>query len=151
MHRSNEVQGGLLAGRGMTRDLAIDYNTGDLRLAPSNDFAVRSGTEVVQQRIRVRLRIIQGEWPLDPTGGQLGSRLVDAMRSPSWRAMEEIALVIREALEPMEDIRVRSVEVNVDAKDSRKINVLIAYLATENVGAADEDVQNFTTTLKAGA
>jgi hypothetical protein len=125
--------------------LAIDFNTGDLLLAPNKDFDVRTGTQVTEQRIRVRLKVRQGEWVLDPSDGQLGSRLLEIMRLPRWRAEAEAELAIREALEPMEDIQLSEVIVSLSEENSRALNVTISYLPVE------EDVQpqdiSFTTTL----
>jgi len=127
-------------------DLAIDYNTGDLVIAPNKDLEVRSGQQTIEQRIRVRLRIFQGEWTLDPTGGTLGSTLHDAVRLPTWRAIEEIPLIVKEALEPMDDIEVRSVDAVLDPDDARTVDLTISYA---QLGDANPEEQTlaFTTTI----
>jgi hypothetical protein len=127
-------------------DLAIDYSTGDLKISPTKDIDVRTGLKTVEQRIRVRLRIIQGAWSLDPTNGTLGSRLREIFRMPSWRAVGELELVIREALEPMDDLRLQRVNVTIDDKDKRILHVLIGYAAIEE-GDEETDVQTLETTV----
>jgi hypothetical protein len=131
----------------MAVDLAIDYNTGDLVLAPNFDFAVRTGTEVTSQRIRVRLRAIAGEWTVDPTGGQMGSRLIDVLRLPAWRAEAEAEDVIRQALEPMEDIKLRAVKVSVNEDNVRSLNVTVTYVPVEEGDEALGSDEELTTTL----
>jgi hypothetical protein len=110
----------------MAWDLAIDYNTGDLKVAPNEDFQARTGPATIDQRIRVRLRIEQGEWALDPSGGQLGSRLSEVLRLPNWRAMTELELVVKEALASMDDIDVQNVIVT--KTDERTIGMQIEYI-----------------------
>ena len=133
----------------MAFDLAIDYNTGDFKVAPNKDLERRIGESTVEQRIRVRLRIFQGEWALDPTGGQLGSRLHDMSRLPNWRAQQETGLVIQEALEPMDDIKVQDVKVTVNAKDQRVLDVVIAYAHVEPSGQQGDTVE-LTTSITLG-
>jgi hypothetical protein len=122
----------------MPLDLAIDYNTGDLLIAPNRDIEVRTGREEIEQRIRVRLRVYGGEWELDPSGGQLGSRLHDAFRLPVWRSRREIPLIVREALEPMKDISVRDVIVDQDPDNPSGQNVTILYEMAEDVGSGSD-------------
>lgn len=131
----------------MPLDLAIDYNNGDLVIAPNKDIDVRTGLATIEQRIRVRLRIFQGEWELDPTNGSLGSTLHDAARLPTWRAVQEIPLLVKEALEPMEDIDVREVEAFVDDKDVRTVDFTIRYAVLDNGVAVQEQSLAFTTTI----
>lgn len=130
----------------MTTDLAIDYNTGDLIVSPTNSIDVRTGLGTVEQRMRVRLRVWHGEWDIDPS---LGSRLREVMRMPNWRATSEVELSIREALEPMDDVTVQHVTVTQDPDDARKINVGITYVVND---ATDEAVDplTLTTSLRVG-
>lgn len=134
----------------MAIDLAIDYNTGDLRIAPNKDFERRVGEATVEQRIHVRLRIYQGEWALDPTGGSLGSRLHEVTRLPNWRAVQEASLVIREALEPMDDIRVQDVQTQISGETAKKIDVVITYAHVEPNGQSGDTVDLATTIFLAG-
>lgn len=128
----------------MATDLALDYNTGDLVISPTGDLDLRTGTKTIDQRIRVRLRIIQGAWAFDPSNGTLGSRIREMYRMPTWRAASELGLVIREALEPMEDIAVQSVDVAQDADDERKLHLQITYIPIEDGDNADEQTVETT-------
>lgn len=96
----------------MAWDIAIDLVTGDLVWTGINDFASRDGSALDKQRIHARLFIERGEFIYDPTNGALGSRLLDILRLPRQRALNEADLYVREALEPMDDIEV--VNVNVE-------------------------------------
>jgi phage gp46-like protein len=130
----------------MAVDLAIDYNTGDLIVAPHASLDIRTGARTIEQRIRVRLRVWAGEWDLDPS---LGSRLHDVIRMPNFRAVTEAQLAIREALLPMNDIRVDRVVVNISPKDSHVLEVQIAYTPIEPGIGFGEPVL-LTTTLRLG-
>lgn len=115
----------------MAVELALDFGTRDLVIAPNKDLDIRTGQSTVDQRIRVRLWIIQGEWTLDPTGNRLGSRLRDALRLPSWRAVQEVPLIVREALEDMDDIRVMDVQCEI-SPDTRKLLDMTIYYSMED-------------------
>jgi hypothetical protein len=95
----------------MAWDVAIDLVTGDLVWTGVNDFGSRDGSALDKQRIHVRLFVERGEFIYDPTNGALGSRLLDILRLPRQRALNEAELYIREALEPMDDIEVVNVGV----------------------------------------
>lgn len=118
----------------MAMDLAIDFNTGDLVIAPNKDIDVRIGQATVDQRIRVRLRVPQGDWSLDPSGGLLGSRLHDAVRLPIWRAEGEVPLLVHEALLGMHDIAVREVKVSQNAKSHTTLDMTILYSMLDESG-----------------
>lgn len=131
----------------MSFDLAIDYNTGDLKLSPRRDIDVRTGTEVLAQRIRVRLRVIQGEWVLDPENGALGSRMIDLMRMSIWQAELDAPRIIREALEPMDDIQINSVTCQIDPKDNRRLIVGLQYTSLETGTAGEEETLDMTVAI----
>jgi hypothetical protein len=126
-------------------DLAIDFNTGDLLIAPNNGIEIRTGQATVDQRMRVRLKVFAGSWELDPTGTLLGSRLHEAKRLPIWRAIGEVGLMVREALEPMEDVDVQDVIVEQNPLDAKSIDFTVVYAM---VGDDDTTVdRTFTDSL----
>lgn len=131
----------------MPFDLALDFNTGDLMVAPNKDLEVRTGLATIEQRIRVRLRIWQGQWPLDYTGGTLGSTLHDVTRMPVWRATSEIPLIVKEALEPMSDISVTDVVAVPDDKQVNSVNVTITYAILDDGQPGEEQTLAFNTTI----
>jgi hypothetical protein len=110
----------------MAWDLAINFTTGDLVWTGNNDLGSRGGDDIDRQRIHVRLFIERGEFLYDPTHGALGSRILDAAHLPRERAINEVALLVREALEPMRDIEV--IQVNVkEQTNPRVLLVEISY------------------------
>lgn len=135
-------------------DLAIDYNTGDLLIAPNNDIAVRTGAEVIEQKIRVRLRIYAGEWALDPTGGSLGSHLRELSRVASFIAVTDAERIVREALGPMTEIAIHDVTAQVDPKNQRRLVITLQYdlvePGEEQPGGGDDTITLTTAVNLAG-
>jgi hypothetical protein len=104
-----------------------------------------SGEDLIAQRIRVRLRIVQGSWALDPSNGLLGSRLLEAARMPSEQAQAEAVASIQQALEPMTDISVVSVEVWFSEDTAKTIIGSIQYQAiVDTLTGALGEIQNLT-------
>lgn len=123
----------------MSTDLAIDRLTGDLLVAPNNDLLLLTGIGVVEQRMRVRLKIHQGDWEFDPTGGSLGSRLTDLLRLPPIRALGELPLVVKEALAPMTDIRVIDVNAELNAEHATQIDFSVVYVVVDSQGVESDE------------
>lgn len=115
----------------MTTDLALDFLTGDLVVTPSNDFGLVSGIDAVEQRIRVRLKIHSQTWELDPTDGTLGSHLTELARLPTYRVLEELPLVVKEALAPMDDIRVVDVTTSLNENVPTQVDFVVVYTMVE--------------------
>jgi hypothetical protein len=131
----------------MAVDLAFDFKVGDLAIAPNKDLDRKTGSDLVEQRIRVRLKIIQGSWLLDPTGGSLGSRLIDALRLPMFRAVTEIPLIVQEALEPMDDINVTNVVAAPNEDDSSSVDLTIYYSILDDSGQTTEEQLTTSVTI----
>lgn len=129
----------------MASDLAIDYNTGDLVVSPTKDLSLRTGQAVVDQRMRVRLRVHYGLWDINPA---LGSRLGDLQRMPDERARQTAELAVREALEAMTDISVHEVQIVTDPTDERVITVTISYSMLDDEEGVD--VLTFNATVGEG-
>jgi hypothetical protein len=131
----------------MAVDLAFNFKVGDLAVAPNKDLDRKTGADLVEQRIRVRLKIVQGSWLLDPTGGSLGSRLVDALRLPMFRAETEIPLIVQEALEPMDDISVTNVVATPNKDDSSSVDLTIYYSILDDSGQTTEEQLTTSVTI----
>jgi hypothetical protein len=121
--------------------LAIDYNTGDLLVSSARDIDQRTSVGTIEQRIWVNLRVIEGQWALNPS---LGSRIHDLLRMPVEVAMTEAPLVVREALDKMPDIRVTRVDTGPNKDDTSTIDIRIYYVLTDDEG---EEPMVFDTTL----
>ena len=106
-------------------DVQINTKTGDWLFSGNRDLQMVEGNAAVQQRIITRLKIEQG-WLLDPSGGQLGSRLSEKLQSISTIAITEMDQLVREALAPMNDIVVDEVSPEPD-ESGREINLHITY------------------------
>lgn len=92
-------------------DFALHPETGDWLFAANADIQGVSGEQVIEQRIRTRLRISQ-PWDLDPTNGTLGSSIREMARLQRGRIVRELPLAIKEALAPMTDIQIQDVAVS---------------------------------------
>ena len=134
----------------MAWDLAIDYATGDLQLSPTGDFDARTGAGVTRQRIHARLKIIRGIWHLDPTNGQIGSHLNQVQRMPMQQAAAQAELFAREALEPLEDVSIEDIVVEVT--DTNVLAVTVSYSMIEEGSEAgtEGDIETMTMTIPAG-
>lgn len=122
----------------MAFDIALDTKTGDVAFTPNLDFQGVRGSQVVAQRLMARLLIERG-WEGDPTGA-LGSRLRDALRMPRDRALRELRLYVEEALAPMEDISISSIDVE-EADDPRSARISLSYTVIEPGDLPALDIQ----------
>jgi len=126
----------------MATDLALSRVTGDLIATPNNDIGVISGLAVTEQRIRTRLKIPHGDWEItlgfEEDDLALGSRLLEMSRVPMWRAVEEIPLVVKEALEPMEDIRVVEVIAQPREDYPTEVEFTVIYTIVEDDSESEE-------------
>lgn len=121
----------------MSVDLALDRSTGDLAASPSNDLLLVSGIDVVRQRIRTRLKIQLGTWTINDDTEQIGSTLDALLRLPVFRVIDELPLVVKEALAPMSDIRVIEVDVAPDPNDPKAVGFTVSYQVVDDQGASD--------------
>lgn len=125
----------------MATDIAQNPSSGDWIFSGNNDFQLVLGDQTVLQRIQTRLRIVKG-WDLDPSNGLLGSRLEQALHIPRGRALREIPLMIREALDPMLDIEIGEIQVHeFDGEESGSVRVTIEYEVVESGIIRPLDVQ----------
>jgi phage gp46-like protein len=115
-------------------DLARDPRTGDWIFSGNRDIQDVIGAAVILQRINARLRIPRGEWLYD-VDRDLGSRLYLAERYQMPRTLREAGEMIREALEPMTDVRVVSVETEV-----RGVTEAVAIVNYEMVSLPGEGI-----------
>lgn len=132
----------------MAHDIAIDFNTGDLLLGAGNDVASREGNDTIGQAVRIRLKLERGTWDLDPSDGELGGKMNEALRSPSQRTQDDIGRYVREALEPKTDIVVHDVDIAVDPTTSAIISIGITYQTSTTEATVFVDPQ--TIALVAG-
>lgn len=105
-------------------DLAVDGETGDLIFGPSRDLLGAAGSNLTDQRILVRCKIPRGSFTFD-ADGTLGSRLYKISSTSLDRKIKEAGALIREAVEPMDDIQVS--EVNVDVDENNRIRANVKY------------------------
>jgi hypothetical protein len=103
-------------------DLATDPATGDFMFGGTRDLMGCTGPELVNQRILTRARIPRGTFAYDENG-TLGSRLHSIMGYPSQRQISSAPALVQEAVEPMDDIRVTNVTVNVTDDNRLELHV----------------------------
>lgn len=108
---------------------------GDVIISPSNDLVGKSGIDLINQRISIRLRLHRGEWLYDENDS-LGSQLYRLIGVDPARASQLAPAYVREALRGMEDeIQVDDVHVVYDAH-SITLSVIYRVLNDSN-GAAE--------------
>lgn len=98
----------------MAWDIALAAN-GDVILAANRDLLGVSGTALVEQRIRLRLKLHRGEWVYDESD-TLGSQLYRLNGLPPGEAAKYVDAYVREALRDMTEISIWSVEMDYGDK-----------------------------------
>lgn len=120
----------------MPFDLALSPN-GDLIIAGNRDLLGVSGTALIEQRIRVRLRMMRGQWQYDPSGN-LGSQLFTLAGKSPEIVQSHAPAYVREALRDMEEIQIDDVSVLLNTDRSAEIHV--KYRLTEDDGSTIPDL-----------
>jgi|SRR5215467_2222375 len=128
----------------MAYDLALSPH-GDLIFGGNRDFAGVSGTDLVNQRITIRLVTHRGAWFYDPDG-TLGSDLYQ-MAGKSPDAALEIDARVRDALREMDDIEIQDILWIWD-EDTKSIIVKVEYVvaAEADQSTLDSPTGQFSST-----
>lgn len=117
----------------MPHDLAISEHN-DLIFAANNDLAMVFGTDLIEQRIRLRLKMIRGQWIYDEKK-TLGSDLRSILHSP--HAPLKTEAIVRAALADMKDIKIGNVDVLLSGEDGesgRQIVIRVNYVQVPSPG-----------------
>lgn len=128
----------------MALDLRIDFQNRDLTLSPVSDLAIAQGDDLVRQRVLIRLIVERGTFEYDPTG-TLGSRIMLLARATGINVFQAVDQAVREALEPMADIRVVAVNAAYAlmsddvTEDKRTIRVEVRYVMVENQASPGDE------------
>lgn len=91
-------------------DIRQDLQTGDWLFDSRRDLQSVEAEYLIQQRVHVRLMVERGEFIYDRTG-TLGSRLRSLLSMGVTRGGPGLEQLIREALEPMDDIAVSQINI----------------------------------------
>lgn len=95
----------------MAFDLAISEN-GDLVIGGARDLQGVSGQNLIEQRMRVRLRVPRGGWIYD-TVGRFGSNLLLLLNESPELVEERAGIIVQEALRGMDEITIDDVEAQL--------------------------------------
>src|SRR5262245_36236566 len=129
-------------------DLALSPY-GDLIFAANRDLLGCSGTDRLEQCIRIRLKLPRGGWVYD-LDKRLGSRIHRVLQHAPDRAQVEIPIYVREALDDMDEITVGEVQVEI-SDGGRSWNLIVGYSVStlpEGAGEPSEpDVEEFIISL----
>lgn len=106
----------------MSWDLAISEH-GDFIFNANRDLAGVSGTDLIEQRMKIRMRLMRGSWTYDEAG-TLGSNLRSLVGMAPDRAATVAPALVREALRPMDEIVVDDVRVDTTSRD---ITLVVSY------------------------
>jgi hypothetical protein len=128
-------------------DLALSGH-GDLVVSGNRDLAGISGTDLIEQRIRLRLRVQRGSWIYDETQ-TLGSNLNNVIGMEPERAQSVADNLVREALIRMTEITVSGVTLIYGDKD---VTTVVHYQITSegegSEGSEEAEVHDLTITLQ---
>jgi len=109
---------------------------GDLVISASGDLSGISGTDLLDQRIGIRLRLHRGEWVYDDNE-VLGSQLYTLVGQTQQAAAQAAASHVHNALREMSgDIGIDRVEVQ--KLDPRTITCIVHYHVLDESGASSE-------------
>ena len=130
----------------MPYDIAIS-NLGDLILAGNRDLAGITGTALIEQRIRMRLRLHRGAWKYD-FEHNLGSQLYTLAGTPAQNAATYCDAYVREALAEMPEITVVEVQSIPTTED---LTLIIVYqeevTGDDQLIPRDSDLQQLTVSI----
>lgn len=110
----------------MSFDLAISEH-GDLVLAGHRDLGGKSGTDLLEQRMLLRLRLMRGAWTFDDTD-TLGSNLHHISGMAPAKAIEIAPAYVREALRPVDDVTIEDVKATTDGQN---LTMIITYRVSD--------------------
>lgn len=97
-------------------DLKLDFEKRDFARTLQGWAIPITGAEEIAQRIRLRLCIRRGSFPLDP---ELGSRLYALPRGDAGAMNAAAREMIEEALAPMAGVRLTEVSCRYDPEEDR--------------------------------
>jgi hypothetical protein len=129
-------------------DLAIADN-GDLIISGHRDLLGRSGSDLLEQRMKIRMLVQRGAWALDTTK-TFGSNLRRLIGMPPETAAQAAPALVREALRGMDEIVVDEVQISYTNKD---ITVIAFYHTQETSGGVlvSSEEKQFAITLPVAA
>lgn len=129
-------------------DLAVADN-GDLIISGHRDLMGRSGTDLLEQRMKIRMLAQRGAWALD-RNKTFGSNLRRLIGMAPEVAAQSAPALVREALRGMDEIVVDEVQVTYTSND---ITVVVFYHTQEVSGGivVSSQEQQFAITLPVAA
>lgn len=113
----------------MSFDLAISDH-GDLIVTGHHDLAGKSGTDLIEQRMMIRLKLMRGSWIYDDDK-TLGSDLHNLTGVPLDKAAATIPAYAREALRAIDDISIQDIQVTISGHNA----ILVVFYRVSDVNA----------------
>jgi hypothetical protein len=101
---------------------------GDLIIAGNRDLQGISGIDLVNQRIRMRLRVHRGTWFYDEND-TFGSNLYQIIGKAPASGIQ-VESYVREALRPMDDISITEIDSEYN-EDTKSYTVRVGYQTKE--------------------
>ena len=128
-------------------DLALAPN-GDLIISGSRDLAGKSGSDLLEQRMMLRLKLQRGSWTYD-NNDSLGSQLNALIGENPIKATALAPAYVREALRDMQnEISIDDVQVT---QQSRAITLTISYTVLSDLGGdSEQNAQQLDVTIPFG-
>src|SRR5262245_14831363 len=107
----------------MSYDLVVSEH-GDLIMSSNRDLAGGSGADLIEQRIKIRLRMHRGSWFYD-LNDTLGSMLYQIIGNHPESSLQ-VDSRVREALQPMDEISIEEINWRYD-EDGKSLIILLTY------------------------
>lgn len=124
----------------MAWDLALSsagdviFTPGDLIFSPSADILGVSGVDLIEQRMRMRMKLQRGSWTYDEDNS-FGSQLFKLVSTTPEAGAAQASAYVREALREMDEIDVDDVHVSFQGSS---LVLIVDYHVLEVDIASDE-------------
>jgi hypothetical protein len=130
----------------MSFDLAL-APTGDILFAGSGDLQGVSGTDLIAQRMLLRLKIQRGSWTYDEDES-IGSQLSRVTGMTTRGGPQHVDAFVREALRDMDEIVIDAVNVTLDG--TAVICIIDYHVTGDTISMTDENNQQLEVAISGG-
>lgn len=127
----------------MSFDIALSHEY-DLVFSASGDLAGVDATNLIVQRIKLRLRIERGSWVLDD---EIGSIMTSSLARITSENFSTVDAIIRDALRPMTDIQIDEIQLTQVSATQLQAKIMFTELGDTDQPTVDAGSDETTVTI----